>query len=48
LGGLDIVKSTKTPLIYSASRFSLGGLGALFGGAKSTKAPPWRRDWAAG
>jgi len=22
-----------------------GGLGALFGGAKPTKAPPWRRDW---
>jgi len=25
--------------------FEFGGLGALFGGAKSTQAPPWRRDW---
>ena len=38
-GGLDIIKLTKTPLIYSVSRFSFGGLGALFGGAKPTKAP---------
>jgi len=38
-GGLDIIKLTKTPLIYSVSRFNLGGLGALFGGAKPTKAP---------
>jgi len=30
---------TKTPLIYSASRFNLGGLRALFGGDKPTKAP---------
>jgi len=33
------MKLTKTPLIYSVSRFHLGGLGALFGGAKPTKAP---------
>ena len=25
-GGLDIIKLTETPLIYSVSRFSLGGL----------------------
>jgi len=24
-GGLDIIKLTKTPLIYSVSRFNLGG-----------------------
>jgi len=34
-GGLDITKLTKTPLIYSVSRFNLGGLGA----AKPTKDP---------
>jgi len=45
LGGLDIIKLTKTPLIYSASPFNLEGLGALFGGAKTTKPPPWRWDW---
>ena len=44
-GVLDITKLTKIPLVYSVSRFNLGGLGALFGGAKPTKAPPWRRDW---
>jgi len=33
-GGLDIIKLTKTPFIYSISRFNLGGLGALFGGSK--------------
>ena len=38
--GLDIMKLTKIPLIYSVSRFNLGGLGAFFGGATSTKAPP--------
>ena len=32
IGGLDIVKLTKTPLNYRVSRFNLGGLGALFGG----------------
>ena len=37
-GGLDIIKLTKTPLFYSISRFNLRGLGALFGGAKPTKA----------
>jgi len=30
---------TKTPLIYSASHFNLGDLGALFGGSKPTKDP---------
>ena len=43
-GGLDIQKLTKTALIHTASCFNLGGLGALFGGAKPTKATPWRRD----
>jgi len=38
LGGLDIIKLTKTPLIYSVSRFNLGSW-ALFRGAKPTKAP---------
>jgi len=37
--GLDIIKLTKTPLIYSASRFKLGGLGALFGGVSPPKTP---------
>jgi len=36
---LDILKLAKTPLIYSVSCFNLGRLGALFGGAKPTKAP---------
>jgi len=36
---LDIIKLTKTPLIYSVSRFNLGELGDLFGEAKPTKAP---------
>ena len=31
-GGLDITKLTKTPLIYSGSRFSLGGLEFCLGG----------------
>ena len=31
---------TKTPMVYSVSYFSLGGLDTLFGGAKPTKAPP--------
>jgi len=26
--------------------FQFGVLRALFGGAKPTKAPPWRRDWS--
>jgi len=30
---------TKVPLIYSVSYFNLGGIGAVFGGAKPTKAP---------
>jgi len=38
-GVLDIIKLNKIPLIYSVSRFNLGGLGALFGVAKPTKAP---------
>jgi len=32
-GGLDIIKLTKTPLIYSVSRSNLGGLRAWFGGS---------------
>jgi len=39
-GGLN----AKTLFIYSIAYFNLGGLGALFGAAKPTKAPPWRRD----
>jgi len=38
-GGLDIIKLTKTPPIYSVSRFNFEELGALFGGAKPTNAP---------
>jgi len=34
-----MIKLTKTPLIYSASRFNLGGFGALFGGLSSPKPP---------
>jgi len=37
--GLDFIKLTKTPLIYSVSRFNLGGLGALFGGISPPKPP---------
>jgi len=44
VGGLDIIKLTKSPLIYIVLRFNLGGLGAWFGAAKPTKAHPWRRD----
>jgi len=43
---MDIIKLTKNPLIYSVSRFNLGGLGALFGGAKPTKDLLWRWDWS--
>jgi len=38
-GGLDIIKLTKTSLIYSVSRFNLGGLGAFFGGISPPKPP---------
>ena len=38
-GGLDIIKLTKTPHIYSVSRFSLGGLGAFLGGLSPPKPP---------
>jgi len=38
-GSLDIIKLTKTPLIYSVSRFNLGGLGALLGGLSPPKPP---------
>jgi len=37
-GGLDI-KLTKTPLIYSVSRFNLGVLGTLFGRLTPPKPP---------
>jgi len=37
--GLDIIELTKTPLIYSVSRFNFGGLGVVLGGAKLTKPP---------
>jgi len=35
-GGLDIIKLTKTPLIYSVSRFNLGGLKLCLGVLNST------------
>jgi len=41
---LNIIKLTKTPLIYSVSRFIWGAWSFILG-AKSTKAPPLRRDW---
>ena len=41
-GGLDIIKLTKTPLIYSVSRLNFGGLELCLRGDKPTKAPPWR------
>jgi len=37
-GGLGIIKLTKTPLIYSVSRFNLGGVELCLGEAKPTKA----------
>jgi len=36
---------SKTALIYSVSCF-IWGLGGFFWGAKPTKGPTWRRDWA--
>ena len=39
-GGIDIIKLTNTPLIYSVSRFNSGGLGVLFGGLSPPKPPP--------
>ena len=38
-GGVDIIKLTKIPPIYSVSRFNLGGLGALYGGLIPPKTP---------
>jgi len=38
-GGLTLQKLTKYQLIYSVSCFSLGGLGALFGGLSPQKPP---------
>jgi len=40
IGGLDIIKLSKIPLIYSVSHFNLGGLGALFGGGMNPPQPP--------
>lgn len=45
-GVVDIIHFRKTRLICSVSYFDLGGLRALFGGAKPAKALPWRRDYA--
>jgi len=39
MGG-DILKTDKTPTIYSASYYNLGGLGVLFPEAEPTKASP--------
>ena len=41
--GLDISNLTKLLQTFSVSDFNVGGLGALFKGAKPNKAPPWRR-----
>jgi len=38
-GGLDIIKWNKILLIYSVSRFSLGGLELCLGGLSSPKPP---------
>jgi len=38
-GGLHIIKLTKTPLIYSVSRFNLGGLELSLGGLSPPKPP---------
>jgi len=38
-GGLDVIKLSKIPLIYSVSRFNLGGLELFLGGDKPTTAP---------
>jgi len=38
-GKLDIIKFTKSPPIYSVSRFNLGRLGTLFGGLSPPKSP---------
>jgi len=37
--GVDIIKLTKTPLIYSGSRFYLGGLELCLLGLSSPKPP---------
>jgi len=42
LGGLDIIKLTKTRLIYSVSRFNFGGLELCLGGLSPPK--PLRGD----
>ena len=39
LGGLDIIKLSKTPLIHSVSRFNLGGLELCLGGLSPPKPP---------
>ena len=45
-GALHSESLMKTTLIYSVSYLNLRGLGALFGGAKPTKAPLWWCDWS--
>jgi len=42
LGGLEIIKLIKTPLIYSVARFNLGGLEVCLGGLSPPK--PHRGD----
>jgi len=44
LGSIEIIKITKTPLIYSVSRFHLGGLELCLGRLSPPKPPPWQRD----
>jgi len=41
---LDILKIDKISTDLIVFHVSTWGLGALFGGTKPTKAPPWRRD----
>ena len=43
VGGLDILKLEKTPLIYSVSYFNLGAWSFVWW-AKRTDVPPWRRN----
>jgi len=43
--GLDILKLTKSPLIYTVVFHISLKFGAIFGGAKPNKATLWLRDW---
>jgi len=43
--GLDILKLTKSPLIYTVVFHISLQFGAFFGGAKPNKATLWLWDW---